>query len=457
MTVVLPVYTGLSEVIGRRLPLYTAFFLFTVGSIVFATAQSLPTIILARALQGSGCGGIDVLNEILVADITTLQERAFYIGLVSLPFALGSVLGPVVGALLGEHVSWRWIGWINLPLVGVCLPLSIFCLTLTPLEGTLLKQLSTFDWYGLALFVVGSVSLTLPLSWAGVMYPVHSWRTLVPLVGGIAVLVAFVWYESRACHPIFPCHIFRNRTAASALVLSFVHGMIFYTLIFHLPLFFQSVNLETPIQSSVSLIPFYAVLMAFTGIAAVGIEWTRRYRWLVLLSWALTSVGLGLFTLWVPQVRVAETAGFQTVTAIGLGSLFTALPITMQACTSYEDHGHAVGILVAFRLFGASIGLAISASAFSNEFGGRITSLGGLQSSTDLMQHESQALGFIPLLKELDLPSAALENIQSAYSVSFRMVFYILAGMSCFGFVAALFTKEESIESNESGRQAFVT
>ncbi|KAJ4146883.1 hypothetical protein LMH87_001442 [Akanthomyces muscarius] len=181
VTVVLPVYTGLSEVVGRKIPLYAAFFLFTAGSVLFATAQSLPVLILARALQGSGCGGIDVLNEILVADITTLRERAFYIGLVSIPFALGSVLGPVVGALLGEYASWRWIGWINLPLVALCLPLSIFCLALKPLEGGLVQQLAGFDWCGLALFVVGAVALTLPLSWVGAMYTGDSWRTLLPL------------------------------------------------------------------------------------------------------------------------------------------------------------------------------------------------------------------------------------------------------------------------------------
>ncbi len=200
----LPVYTGLSEVIGRKIPLYVAFFLFTAGSVIFATAQSLPVVIFARALQGSGCGGIDILNEILVADITTLRERAFYIGLVSVPFALGSVLGPVVGALLGEFASWRWIGWVSLPLVALCLPLSIFCLTLKPLEGSLLQQLAGFDWCDLALFVVGAVSLTLRLSWAAAMYTAGSWRTLLPLFVGVAVLGAFVWHESRAARPILP-------------------------------------------------------------------------------------------------------------------------------------------------------------------------------------------------------------------------------------------------------------
>ncbi|KAM0744638.1 hypothetical protein ACQRIT_000022 [Beauveria bassiana] len=455
VTVVLPVYTGLSEAIGRKIPLYVAFFLFTVGSVIFATAQSLPVVILARALQGSGCGGIDVLNEILVADITTLRERAFYIGLVSIPFALGSVLGPVVGALLGEFASWRWIGWMNLPLVALCLPLSIFCLTLKPLEGDLLQQLAGFDWCGLVLLVVGAVSLTLPLSWAGAIYPGDSWRTLLPLVVGVTVLGAFVWYESRTAQPILPYRLFRDRTAASALALSFVHGMIFYTLIFHLPLFFQSVSLEAPLQSSVSLLPFYIILMASTGIAAVGIEWTRRYVWAVRLSWLVPSLGLGLCTLWGAHTSLAQIVGFEAMVAVGLGSLFTALPIMMQANTESDANGHAVGILVSFRLFGAAVGLAVSAAAFSNRFSSSVATLGDMPPALRLLLRENQALGSIPRLKELDLSPAELVDVQAAYEQSFRAVFFVLTGLSCVGFLLTLLVREASIESDKAGKQEF--
>ncbi|XWX00693.1 hypothetical protein V2A60_008755 [Cordyceps javanica] len=434
VTVALPVYTGLSEVIGRKIPLYVAFFLFTAGSVVFATAQSLPVVILARALQGSGCGGIDVLNEILVADITTLRERAFYIGLVSIPFALGSVLGPVVGALLGEFASWRWIGWLNLPLVALCLPLSVFCLTLKP-EGDLVPRLAGFDWCGLALLVVGAVSLMLPLSWAGAMYPGDSWRTLLPLVVGVAVLGAFAWHESRAAHPILPYRLFRARTAAGVLALSFVHGMVSYTLIFHLPLFFQSVRLETPLRSSVSLLPFYALLMASTGVAAVVIERTRRYVWAVRLSWLIPSLDLGLCTLWGAHMSLAQTVGFE------------AMP---------DAHGHAVGILVSFRLFGASVGLAVSAPAFGNQFSTSVAILGALPPALRLLLQESQALGAIPRLTGLDLSPAELVDILAAYEQSFRAVFFVLTGLSCVGFLLTLLASEASIESDEAGKQEFM-
>ncbi|KAK5993203.1 MFS transporter L2 [Cladobotryum mycophilum] len=441
----------------QETPLYAAFFFFGLGSIVFAVAPSLPVVILGRAVQGLGCGGIDVLNEVIIADITTLKERAFYIGLISVPMALGTVLGPILGAVFSDYATWRWIGWINLPLIGVCLPLTIFFLRLKPMTDTFREQLARVDWLGMGLFTVGSVLFTLPLSWAGTMYPWGSWRTIVPLVIGVLVLGVFVWYESKPAEPMFPYRIFRNRTAAATLVGSFIHGMVLYTLIAYVPLFFQAIFLEAPLQSAISLIPFFAVLMAFTGIAAMGVEWTRRYVWSIWAGWLMLAVGVGLFSLWGTYKNLAESAGFQVIAAIGIGSLFTVLPIPMQASAERnEDQGLAVGILVAFRLFGALIGLAIAASAFNNQFVTAIASLGALPGAPGLA-NSKDALGFIPALKHLDLPPRTLHSIQEAYAHAFRAVFYILAAFGVVGFLTSLFTRELTIESEEKGRQAFET
>jgi MFS family permease len=458
VTVVQPIHTSTSDVLGRKLPLYVAFFLFGVGSIIFAVAPSMPVVVLGRAVQGLGGGGIDVLNEIIVADITTLRERAFYIGLLSIPMALGTILGPVLGAVFSDFATWRWIGWINLPLIGVCVPLTVFFLRLKPMGDSLREQLARIDWAGMALFTVGAVLFTLPLSWAGAMYPWDSWRTIVPLVIGAVVLVVFVWYEGKPTEPMFPYRIFSNRTAASTLIGSFIHGMVLYTLLSYLPLFFQSAFLESPLQSAVSLIPFCAVLMSFTGIAAMGVEWTRRYRWEIWLGWIFLAVGVGLFALWGTTHNTAMIAGFQVVAGIGLGTLFTVPPIPMQASAARpEDQGLAVGILVAFRLFGALIGLAIAATAFSNQFAVSVAALGRLPAEVAILENPNEALGFIPYLREVEvhLPAEIMAGIQDAYAQALRAVFYILAAFGAVGFFASLFTRELAIESDEAGKQAF--
>lgn len=455
-TIVQPIYTSVSDVFGRKLPLYVAFALFGIGSVVFAVSQSLPVVIVGRVVQALGGGGLDVLNEVIIADITTLNERAFYIGLISIPMALGTILGPVLGASFSQYATWRWIGWLNLPLIGVCLPLCVFCLDLKPMPDTFRQQLARLDWGGIALFTAGATVFSLPLSWAGSMYAWSSWQTILPLIIGALLLGVFAWYESKPLEPMFPYRIFSNRTAAATLAGSFIHGLILYTLVQYIPLFFQSVFLKGPLPSAISMISFFAVLMGFTGIAALGVEWTRRYVWEIWLGWIFAAVGVGLLGLWGSETTLAESSGFQVIAAIGLGTLFTVPPIPMQASAKRaEDQGLAIGILVSFRLFGALIGLSVAATVFSNQFGTAIASLGPLPSALALLESPDEALSFIPYLQTVNVTSETMEGVRGAYAQAFKPIFYILAGFGVVGFFTSLLTRELTIESEEKGRQSF--
>lgn len=128
------IYASFSDVIGRKLPLYFAMLLYTIGSIVFALANNMTILIVGRLLQGLGGGGLDVLQAIILADITTLKERPLYLGLIGIPIAIGHIMGPLVGALFAEYVSWRWIGWVNIPFLGIAFILAFFCLHLRPID-----------------------------------------------------------------------------------------------------------------------------------------------------------------------------------------------------------------------------------------------------------------------------------------------------------------------------------
>ncbi len=162
-----PLYTTISDTFGRKPPLYFAFLLFTVGSLAFALAQNMATIIAGRVLQGLGGGGLDLLGEIIVADITKLQERSMYLGLMALPIALGTILGPTIGALFSSFVSWRWIGWINLPLLGVAFPLVLIFVRTRPIDTPFIASIKRLDWGGIFLSLAGITVFVVPLSWAG--------------------------------------------------------------------------------------------------------------------------------------------------------------------------------------------------------------------------------------------------------------------------------------------------
>ncbi|KAI3321508.1 MFS general substrate transporter [Xylariaceae sp. AK1471] len=443
-----PLYVSASDIIGRKPLLNSAFLLFSVGSIVFATARSMPVVIVGRAVQGLGGGGLDI------CDITTLKERPLWLGLLSIPLALGSILGPILGALFTEFVTWRWIGWINLPLVGISFALAAYGLRLKPVEGSLVSRLGRLDWIGMLLFTVGSAIFALSLSWAGALYPWSSFRTILPLVLGFVILVIFGFYEGRPTEPVVPYRLFHSRTAVATLLGGFIHGLVLYPLLLYLPLFFQAVYLQDPLHAAVSILPLCVILITFSALSGFTIEHLRHYRWQLWVGWATIAVGEGLFAIWGTNFSRAETASFQVIAAIGLGVHFVVPAISMQASAPrVEDQGLAVGTLVSFRLFGALIGLAVGSTIFDNTFSQAISSLGPLPESVSVLSDAANAIGFIPNLRDVDISAELKAGIRMAYARSMRTIWYFLAAASGVGFFTSFLVQNMSIEIEEVGKQ----
>lgn len=454
MVVTLPIYASASDVLGRMIPLYTSYVLFFVGSIVFATANSMTVIIIGRLIQGLGGGGLDVLNEVIVVDITTLKERPLYIGMLAVPMALGSIAGPIIGSAFTEYVSWRWIGWINLPLLGVDVLLAALFLRLKPLDEPLRSRFARVDWTGGLMFAVGATAFALPLSWAGEIYPWRSWRTIVPLIIGILVLVALGFYEAKPGAPLFPHRIFRSRSSVLTLVSGAIHGFLIYPATTYVPLFFQAVKLQTPLQSAVSMLPSCCGVIGFALLSGVAVEMTRRYLWQFWVSWITMAIGIGLWSLWDRDTSVAETAGLQVLAGVGLGALWTVPSLSMQAsAATVQDQALAVGILVGSRLFGALIGLAVGSTVFGTVFQKTIAPLKPLPAAAAALSRSSEAVGFIPYLRNLDVSPEVLTGIVEAYEETFQVIWYVMAAFACVGLIASLFIKERSLESEETGKQ----
>ena len=456
MVVTQPIYITVSDALGRKLPLYVAFLLFFVGSIVFGVAHKMPVLIVGRILQGLGGGGLDVLSEIILADITSLKERPLYLGLYALPMAGGGVCGPIIGAAFSEFVNWRWIGWINLPIVAVGFLLAFFFLHLRPIDSSFQSKLRSLDWTGMLLFMIGSTTFALPISWAGAMYPWSSWKTILPLIIGSIILMVLGFYESRPTNPLFPYRLLRSRTATVTLVGAASHGAVLYSILVYVPLFFQAVTLETPFRSAVSVLPTSTCIVAFSIIGVLIVEKVRRYRWGVIGNSLLMTLGVGLWSLWGESSPRSLLYGLQVIAAIGVGTLFTILTIPMTASVqNVDDMGIAAGVLVSFRLFGALLGLATCATVFNNVFEHRIASISALPTSVEALKDVREAIGFIPALRSIDVQPEMLHQILEAYRVSMMAIFLTLTGIGTIGFLASLLVKELTLEREDLGRQQF--
>lgn len=458
VVVSLPTYASASDVLGRKIPLYTSYSLFLVGSIVFATANSMPVVIVGRLIQGLGGGGLDVLNEILIVDITTLKERPLYIGLMAVPMAAGTIAGPIIGAGFSEYVSWRWIGWINIPLLGLDVALAAIFLRLKALDEPLQARFARLDWVGSLLFTIGAAAFVLPLSWADNLFPWSSWETIVPLVLGLLILLGFAFYEAKPEAPLFPHRIFKTRTSLMTLLSGTIHGLIIYPATTYLPLFFQAVKLQSPLQSAVSILPSCCGVVGFALLSGVAIEVSRRYVWQFWASWITISVGIGIISIFDKKSSVAETAGFQIIASVGLGALWTVPVLSMQASAKKaDDQALAAGSLVAFRLFGALVGLAIASTVFASVFQTSFAALKPLPAAIPPLGGSSQAIGLVPVLRDLDIPSDVLDEVIEVYKKSFQVLWYVMAGFACVGFLSGLFISEESLEIEEKSRQHLQT
>ncbi|KAL4909650.1 major facilitator superfamily domain-containing protein [Aspergillus multicolor] len=408
---VMPIITSLSDVLGRKIPLYASFVIFLTGSIVFAVANNMSVLIVGPVLQGLGGGGLDVLGEVVLTDITTFKERPLYLGLFSIPMAGGAICGPIVGAALAEYATWRWIGWINIPL-------------------------------GMILYLIGSTLFSLPLSWAGALYPWVSYRTLIPFILGLTVLTTFGIYEARPIQPVFPYRIFKSRTAAATLIGSFTHGAATFR--------------DTLMRSAIEVLPVCVFIVVFSIAGALAVEFTRKYKLLTIAAWPCLVVGLGLFALWKPGISDGLKYGPQILTGTGLGIVFTITTFPMNASQAVDDADLTIGIMISFRMFGGMTGLRIGSTAFHNVFERRIADIGGgLSSVLGILRDVREALGFIPLLREFDSEVLGYGDVMEAYRVSFMAVFLALAGLGAVGFVFSFFVRELSLRSEEVGRQGF--
>jgi hypothetical protein len=197
--------------------------------------------------------------------------------------------------------------------------------------------------------------------------------------------------------------------------------------------------------------------VAFGAIAGVLVDCIRKYRWPIILSWVLTTVGCTLVVLWDRHSTIALQSGTQVLLGVGIGPFFSLLILPIQASVvNIDDSGIAAGIFVCFRLFGGLVGLAMCSTVFSNVFAIRISSIVPLPEPVALLSDAQRAIAFIPELRLLDLPAGVMEEVLNSYRGAMVSVFYMLAGLAAVGLLASFAINEIPIESSELGRQRLI-
>ncbi|KAK3374842.1 MFS drug transporter [Podospora didyma] len=371
-----PTWGSMSDIWGRRPVLLAAVAVFFAGSLLCALGESFAAFIAGRAIQGLGAAGLTTLANICVADLFSLRDRGLYFGIMSLVWAVASAVGPVLGGLLTERLSWRWCFWINLPVSGLVFILLFVALRLDGPNIPWRKGVYEIDWTGILLVSGGSVMLLLGLDFGGVLYPWDSATVVCLIVFGVFVGVLFVLNEWKvAIRPVVPLRLFGQVSNAAAFTTSFCHGFVFIGIAFYLPLYFQAVLGVGPLLSGVYLLPFIISISITAASVGLLIQQTGKYMLVVYVGVVLNAVGSGLFLLLGAETNWPRIIVFQLVAGIGVGMLFEPPLLAVQAATASQDIATVTATFGFIRSLSSAISIVVGGVTFQNQIAKEASSL----------------------------------------------------------------------------------
>lgn len=199
---------------------------FTLGTLIACLAENIPGLLSGRTIQGIGAGGIFVLGYIILSDIIPLSQRGAFVAIVQIAWAVGTILGPLIGGLFSVHATWRWIFYINFPFCALGFVLVPFTIKLKMKKTTFKEKVLRFDWFGGAMFIGSATCFLIAISWGGMIFPWVSAGTLVPLfLGSIAMVFTLWWEVCKAREPFLRKSLFHNKSATAAYTCALIQGL----------------------------------------------------------------------------------------------------------------------------------------------------------------------------------------------------------------------------------------
>ncbi|KAH6692762.1 major facilitator superfamily domain-containing protein [Leptodontidium sp. MPI-SDFR-AT-0119] len=434
-TVFQPSWASFSHIFGRKPILLLALSLFTLRAIIAALANNFTLLLVGRSIQGISGGGLIALTYVIVTDIVTLRDRGKWFSIISLQWAIGSVTGPVIGGVFAEKSTWRWIFWLNIPFCFVAFITIPISLKLNHKDGLIIEKLKAIDWIGTVLF-------------GGVMYDWKSWRTLFPLIISFMGMIFFLFYSKYfASEPLIKGSIFHKATAKVGYFGTFIHGVIIWSLLYYMPLYYEVAKDFNFIESGIAIFPFTFTTAPATIVVGFIITKTRKYRPSIIF-------GLGLLIILKEDTTTPQWIFLSLAAGLGTGILYSAQSFAVQASASNLDLPYAAAMYSFFGSLGQTFGVACGGAIFQNAFKHKL-SLNPILSPKST-QWARDASAIVQIMKSLPDSNEIKGEIVATYVDSFKVIWIVMCVLASVTFLLSLiFVKDISLNRELETEQGF--
>jgi len=428
-----PLYGKISDLHGRKKIFQIAIVIFLVGSALSGLSRNMDQLIAFRALQGLGGGGLMALAMAIVGDVVSPRERGRYQGYFGGVFALASIGGPLAGGFLTDHLTWRWIFYINLPVGILALVITSAVLRL-PLPN---RGVESIDYTGAGLTVAAVTPLILVTVWGGRTFRWGSPTIIGLVIASLVMIGAVMWWERRASSPIFPPRVFAKSIVRSSLGLTFFVAATMFAAIIYIPVYLQLVDGVSATRSGVLLLPLMAGMLTTSIISGRLVTRFGRYKIFPVLGTALMTVGMWLFTHLGSHTSLVTTSAYMVVFGIGMGMTLQIVVVAVQNAVERRDLGSSTSAVSFFRNIGAACGTALLGTVLVSRLGFWLPRLVPTHSGLNL----SQSFTITPAALRKLHPTVRT-GVVDAFVHSLHVVFIVGIPLAGLALVCALLLKD---------------